>query len=78
LLTAVYSWAQHWSFPNLRHAPFYYHEPDPKPALIPDRAYEAWWFDVDRDGWITQLDRARFQHTHAHAPARSIPDDQLR
>ena len=58
LQTAVYSWAQQWSFPDLRHAPFYYHDAEPTPTLRPNRTYEAWWFDVDRDGWISQIDHA--------------------
>jgi hypothetical protein len=75
LLTAVYSWAQHWSFPSLRHAPFYYHDPDPTPTLKPDHAYEAWWFDVDRDGWISQMDRTQFQAVQPLAPTRAAPGD---
>ncbi len=75
LLTAVYSWAQHWSLPDLRHAPFYYHNPDPTPTLIPDHAYEAWWFDVDRDGWISQMDRAQFPAGQPLDPALAEPED---
>jgi hypothetical protein len=60
LLTAVYSWAERWPFPDVRSAPFYYHDPDPEPRLLPNHDYDAWWFDVDRDGWISQIDLCRF------------------
>ena len=73
LLTAVYSWATHWSFPDVHRAPFYYHDPDPIPTLLPDRSYEAWWFDVDRDGWITQMDRALLRHDAAPTAPSSCP-----
>ncbi len=60
LLTAVYSRATAWTFPDVRRVPFYYHPLTPAPRLQPGDEYEVTRLAIDSDGWITDLDALEF------------------
>ena len=60
LRTGVYSWSTRWRFPEIRHVPFFYHDPDPEPALTPGTEYEAVYVAVDSDRWVRYADSLKF------------------
>lgn len=60
LRTGVYSWSTRWRFPEIRHVPFFYHDPDPTPTLTPGQEYEAVYAAVDSDRWIRYADSLKF------------------